>query len=60
MWRWDRLVDAYMEEHRGRGTCEATVVNTAARPALEAIDAKLFTRYVKHWTSPRTVGGSGL
>lgn len=26
MRRWDRLVDAYIEEYRGRGTCEATVV----------------------------------
>lgn len=62
MRRWDRLVDAYMEEYRARGTCEATVAHTAARltrwgnwmkgrrprPAIEAIDAELLTRYLEH------------
>lgn len=62
MRRWDRLVDAYMEEYRGRGTCEATVGHTAARlarwgawmksrrprPMLEAIDAQLLTDYLQH------------
>ena len=62
MRRWDRLVDAYMDEYRARGTCEATVAHTAARlarwgswmksrrprPAIEAIDAELLTRYLEH------------
>lgn len=62
MRRWDRLVDGYMEEYRARGICEATVAHTAARlarwggwmksrrprPALEAIDAELLTRYLEH------------
>src|SRR5256885_2043401 len=62
MRRWDRLVDAYIEEYRARGICAATVAHTAARlmrwgswmksrrprPALEAIDAELLTRYLEH------------
>jgi site-specific recombinase XerD len=62
MRRWDRLVDAYMEEYCGRGICEATVAHTAARltrwggwmksrrprPAIEAIDVELLTRYLEH------------
>jgi len=62
MRRWDRLVDAYIEEYRGRGTCEATVAHTASRlvrwgrwmksrrprPAIEAIDAELIARYLEH------------
>ena len=62
MRRWDRLVEAYMEEYRARGTCEATVAHTAARlmrwgtwlksrrprPQLEAIDAEMHTRYLEH------------
>lgn len=62
MRRWDRLLDAYMDEYRARGTCEATVAHTAARltrwgswmksrrpkPAIEAIDAELLTRYLEH------------
>jgi len=62
MRRWDRLVDAYIEEYRARGICAATVAHTAARlmrwgswmksrrprPALEAIDAELLTRYLDH------------
>jgi hypothetical protein len=55
MRRWDRMVDAYLEEYRTRGTCDATVAHTAARlarwggwmksrrprPAIEEIDADL-------------------
>ena len=62
MRRWDRLVDGYIQEYRGRGTCEATVAHTASRlarwggwlksrrprPALESIDAELLTRYLEH------------
>ncbi len=62
MRRWDRLVDAYLEEYRTRGTCDATVAHTAARlarwggwmksrrprPAIEEIDAELLTRYLEH------------
>lgn len=62
MRRWDRLVDAYIKEYRDRGTCEATVAHTASRlgrwgrwmksrrpkPAIEAIDAELITRYLEH------------
>lgn len=61
MRRWDRLVDAYLDEYRARGTCEATVANTAARlarwggwmknrrprPAIESIDADLLTQYLE-------------
>jgi site-specific recombinase XerD len=56
------LVDAYMAEYRGRGTCEATIAHTAARltrwggwmksrrprPSIESIDAELLTRYIQH------------
>ncbi len=66
MRQWDRLVDAYVEEYRGRGTCEATVAHTASklvrwgrwmksrrpRPAIEAIDAELITRYLEHRAHP--------
>jgi hypothetical protein len=62
MRRWDRLVDAYIEEYRGRGICEATVAHTATRlmrwgswmkarrprRAIEAIDGGLLTRYLTH------------
>ena len=56
------MVDAYMDEYRARGTCEATVAHTAARlarwgawmksrrprPAIEAISADILTRYLEH------------
>lgn len=62
MRRWDRLVEGYVQEYRGRGTCEATVLHTASRlarwgtwlksrrprPMIEAIDAELITRYLEH------------
>jgi site-specific recombinase XerD len=60
MRRWDRLVDAYIEEYRARGINPATVSHTAAalerwglwlkqrrpRVSIERIDAELITRYV--------------
>ena len=75
MRRWDRLVDAYMEEYRARGVGAATVALTAARltrwgswmksrrprPALEAIDAQLLTRYLErsaHFRAKATVYGT--
>lgn len=33
MRKWDRLVDAYIEDYRGRGTYKATVAHTASRLA---------------------------
>ena len=58
MRRWDRLVDGYIEEYRGRGICEATVAHTESRlrqwgnwlkgrrprPVLEDIDPQLHHR----------------
>jgi len=75
MRRWDRLVDAYVQEYRARGICEATVAHTAARlarwgswmksrrprPALEAIDPPLLTRYIEnssHFRAKATVYGT--
>jgi site-specific recombinase XerD len=60
MRRWDRLVDAYIEEYRARGINPATVAHTAAaldrwgrwlkqrrpRVSIERIDADLITRYI--------------
>lgn len=60
MRRWDRLVDAYVEEYRARGINPATVAHTASaldrwgrwlkqrrpRVAIEDISADLITRYV--------------
>lgn len=60
MRRWDRLVDAYIEECRARGICPASVAHTESklrqwggwlrsrrpRPMLEAIDAELHVRYL--------------
>lgn len=60
MRRWDRLVDGYIEEYRGRGICEATVAHTESRlrqwgnwlkgrrprPVLEDIDPQLHVRYL--------------
>jgi site-specific recombinase XerD len=61
MRRWDRSVDAYIEEYRARGICPATVAHTESklrhwgswmrsrrpRPALEQIDAELLVRYLE-------------
>jgi site-specific recombinase XerD len=60
MKRWDRLVDAYIEEYRARGIGEATIKNTGARldrwglwlkqrrprVSIERIDADLITHYM--------------
>jgi site-specific recombinase XerD len=60
MRRWDRLVDAYLEEYRARGIGEAMVRSTAGRlaawgtwlksrrprPMLDAIDPELHVRYL--------------
>lgn len=60
MRRWDRLVEAYLEEYRARGICAATVAHTESklrawggwlksrrpRPVLDAIDAELHVRYL--------------
>jgi site-specific recombinase XerD len=61
MRRWDRLVDSYIEEYRGRGVSAASVaMNTARlerwgrwlkarrpRVAIERIDAESITRYIE-------------
>ena len=71
MRRWDRLVDAYIEEYRVRGICEATVAHTAARltrwgswlksrrprPMLDAIDSELHVRYLAR-RSPFRLGST--
>jgi len=60
MRRWDRLVDAYIEEYAARGICTASVAHTEARlrqwgswlkgrrprPLLEEIDPQLHVRYL--------------
>jgi site-specific recombinase XerD len=60
MRRWDRLVDAYIDEYRARGISDAVVSNTAARlaawgvwlksrrprPVLDSIDPELHVRYL--------------
>jgi len=38
MRRWDRLVDAYMEEHRARGVCAQTAAYAIARLTRWGID----------------------
>jgi len=67
MRRWDRLVDAYIEEYRARGVSTTSVGYTLGRldrwgrwlkhrrprVAIEAIDAELITRYVASCTSFR-------
>lgn len=67
MRRWDRLVDAYIEEYRARGVSVATVAHTAARldrwgrwlkqrrprVTIERIDAELITRYIASCSSFR-------
>lgn len=67
MRRWDRLVDAYLEEYRARGVSTATVAQTAARldrwgrwlkrrrprVTVERIDAELITRYIASCSSFR-------
>ena len=60
MRRWDRLVDAYVEEYRARGICPASVARMESRlrdwgswlkgrrprPVLDAIDPELHVRYL--------------
>ena len=60
MRRWDRLVDAYIEEYRARGVCAGSVAHTESklrqwgcwlksrrpRPMLDAIDPQLHVRYL--------------
>lgn len=67
MRRWDRLVDAYMEEYCARGVSQESVAYTQARldrwgrwlkrrrprVALERIDAELLTRYLASCSSFR-------
>lgn len=67
MRRWDRLVDAYVEEYRARGVSEQSVAYTQARLdrwgrwlkgrrpriAIERIDAELLTRYMASCSSFR-------
>jgi site-specific recombinase XerD len=67
MRRWDRLVEAYVEEYRARGINPATVAHTASaldrwgrwlkqrrpRVAIERIDAELITRYIASCSSFR-------
>ncbi len=67
MRRWDRLVDAYIEEYRARGINPTTVAHTAAslcrwgqwfkqrrpRVSIERIDADLITRYIASCASFR-------
>lgn len=68
MRRWDRLQDAYMEEYRGRGLSEQTVLYTEARLqrwglwlkkrrpriTIEGIDADSITRYLEACASFRS------
>ena len=67
MKRWDRLVDAYIEEYRARGIGEATINHTGARldrwglwlkqrrprVPIERIDAELIRRYIASCSSFR-------
>ena len=67
MKRWDRLVDAYIEEYRARGIGAATINHTGARldrwgswlkqrrprVSIERIDADLITRYLASCSSFR-------
>ena len=60
MRRWDRLVDAYIDEYRARGVSDAVVSHTASRlaawgvwlksrrprPVLDAIEPELHARYL--------------
>ena len=67
MRRWDRLLDAYIEEYRARGVCTQSVAFTAARldrwgrwlkqrrprVGIEHIDADMITRYLASCSSFR-------
>jgi len=67
MRRWDRLLDAYVEEYRARGVCSQSVACTHARldrwgrwlkgrrprVGIECIDADLITRYIMTCSSFR-------
>lgn len=67
MKRWDRLLDAYVEEYRARGVSRGSVTYTQARLdrwgrwlkgrrpriGIERIDAELITRYVASYSSFR-------
>lgn len=67
MRRWERLVDAYVEEYRARGVSQQSVAYTQARLdrwgrwlkrrrpriAIEHIDAELLTRYLASCSSFR-------
>ena len=67
MRRWDRLVDAYVEEYRARGVSQQSVAYTQARldrwgrwlkgrrlrNSIERIDAELLTRYIASCSSFR-------
>jgi site-specific recombinase XerD len=61
MRRWDRLLDAYLEQYRARGLSEQTVEHVTQRltdwgqwmkrcrprPVLERVDADLLVRYIE-------------
>lgn len=67
MRRWDRLLDAYIEEYRARGvSCESVAMNTQRlerwgqwlkrcrpRVSVEQIDADSITRYIESCSSFR-------
>lgn len=67
MRRWDRLLDAYMEEYRARGVSPQTIGHTEARlsrwgrwlkgrrprVSIEHIDAEMVTRYMTNCSSFR-------
>ena len=68
MRRWDRLLDAYMEEYRARGVSQPTIAYTEARlsrwgrwlkgrrprVAIEQIDVEVLTQYIAKCTSFRS------
>ena len=68
MRRWDRLLDAYMEEYRARGVSAQVIASTEARLnkwgrwlkgrrpriAIEQIDAEILTLYIAKCTSFRS------
>lgn len=67
MKRWDRLVDAYLDEYRARGIGAATINHTGSRldrwglwlkqrrprVSIERIDAEVITRYIASCSSFR-------
>jgi site-specific recombinase XerD len=67
MRRWDRLLDAYLEQYRARGLSEQTVEHVTQRltdwgqwmkrcrprPVLEGVDADLLVRYIESRSSFR-------